>query len=408
MSTAKEDVAHEPLPAAAADSAERSVPRPRSDGGRPPWIRLVRHALAAPLIVYTVTAVLQLVVLHLMIAPGDEGVRGKLLSWDGHWYVDVAHHGYPQGFEYNEDGSLKGSTLAFFPLYPALVRLAHGVTGLGYETAALTVSRLAGAAAAVAVFHLVLRLHGRRAALAATLLVCVQPMAVSMSMAYTEGLFLALAAAALLAARREAWLTAGACGLLAGLTRSTAVAVSAALLVAAGWAMWQRRAVIRRALAGCALGSAGVPLYLLWVAGRTGRLDGWTAIQEAGWNTHWDWGTGTLRFLGDTFQRSDGWVAVSTALLLIATAVGCVVAAMERTWPPLVVYGVLVFVLTVGQTNYYHSKPRLLVPALVALVPLAVALARARTRTAVLVGSALALFGTWHGAYMLTVWHYAI
>jgi hypothetical protein len=172
--------------------------------------------------------------------------------------------------------------------------------------------------------------------------------------------------------------------------------------------MWQRRTVIWRAIAGCALGAAGVPLYLLWVADRTGSLNGWTAIQEAGWNTHWDWGAGTLHFLGDTFQRSDGWVAVSTALLLLATAVGCVVAAMERTWPPLVVYGVLVFVLTVGQTNYYHSKPRLLVPALLALVPLAVALARARTRTAALVGSALALFGTWHGAYMLTVWHYAI
>jgi Dolichyl-phosphate-mannose-protein mannosyltransferase len=367
-----------------------------------------RRVLAAPLALYVATALLQFLVLWLMLGPGDGGVRGKLLSWDGQWYVDVARHGYPHGLQHNDDGSVAGSTLAFFPLYPALIRFCHDLTGLGEETSALTVSRLAGAAAAVVVFHLVARLYDRRAALVVTVLACAQPMAVSLSMAYTEGLFLALAAGALLAAHREAWLAAGVCGLLAGLTRSTAVAVSAALVVAAVAVMWRRRAVEWRAVAGCAIGSCGVPVYLLWVAHRTGRLDGWTVIQRAGWNTRWDWGVQTWRFLSDTFQHADGWVAVSTALLLVATAVASVVAAAERVWPPLVVYGVLVLALTVGQTNYYHSKPRLLVPALLALLPLGVSLSRARPATAVLATASFALFGTWYGAYMLTAWHYAV
>jgi Dolichyl-phosphate-mannose-protein mannosyltransferase len=373
-----------------------------------PWALGVRRALAAPLAVYTATALLQLLVLWLMLDPGDGGIRGKLLSWDGQWYVDVARHGYPHGLQHNDDGSVAGSTLAFFPLYPALIRLCHDVTGLTDETSALTVSRLAGAAAAVAVFHLAASLYDRRTAVVVTVLVCVQPMAVSLSMAYTEGLFLALAAAALLAAHREAWLAAGACGLLAGLTRSTAVAVSAALVVAAGCVMWRRREVVWRAVAGCVVGSCGVPVYLLWVAQRTGRLDGWTLIQRAGWNTRWDWGVQTWRFLGDTFRHSDGWVAISAALLLVATAVATCVAALDHTWPPLLVYGALVLALAVGQTNYYHSKPRLLVPALVALLPLARALTRARPSSAALTTTAFALFGTWYGAYMLTTWHYAV
>lgn len=394
-----------PVPATIAETfvaARRpGVPEPSR------WQRL-RVALLPPLAVYTVTALLQLWMLVLLLSPGQGGVRDKLLSWDAHWYVDVAAHGYPEGLTYDDEGSLTGNTLAHFPLYPLLTRSLHLLTGLPHDTAALVLSRFAGAAAAVAVYHLFLRLYDRRAALVATVLVCTQPMAVSLSMAYTEGLFLAFAAAALLAAHRGAWLLAGVCALFAGLTRSTALALAAALAVAAACHMWRERRIVCRAVAGCALACSGVPAYLGWVAVRTGRIDGWTAVQEAGWNTHWDWGLATWRFVTGTLDGGDGWVPVSTALLLIGTLVLSAVAVMERVWPPLVVYGLLVFAMTVGQTNYYHSKPRLLVPALLALVPVAVALTRARPRVAVLVATALAGFGTWYGAYMLTAWHYAV
>jgi hypothetical protein len=85
-----------------------------------------------------------------------------------------------------------------------------------------------------------------------------------------------------------------------------------------------------------------------------------------------------------------------------------VAAVTHRVWPPLLVYGLIALVLAVGQSGYYHSKPRLLVPVLVILVPLALALARARTRTAALVLAGYALFGLWYGAYLITVWRFAI
>ena len=61
-------------------------------------------------------------------------------------------------------------------------------------------------------------------------------------------------------------------------------------------------------------------------------------------------------------------------------------------------YGLIALVLVLGQGGYYHSKPRLLVPVLLILVPPAIALGRARPRTAALVLSGCAAFGLWSGS----------
>jgi hypothetical protein len=98
---------------------------------------------------------------------------------------------------------------------------------------------------------------------------------------------------------------------------------------------------------------------------------------------------------------------VGTALILVVALVACLLAA-RRTWPPIVAYGLLALVLAVGQAGYYHSKPRLLVPVLLTLVPAAHLAARARPAAAVFGLTAYSLFGLWFGAYMITVWPYAI
>ncbi len=88
--------------------------------------------------------------------------------------------------------------------------------------------------------------------------------------------------------------------------------------------------------------------------------------------------------------------------------VAVVAVVARRLWPPFLGYGLIALVLVLGQNGYYHSKPRLLVPVLVILVPPALALARARTRTAALALTGYALFGLWYGAYLITVWRFAI
>ncbi len=364
-------------------------------------------AAVPPLAVWACALLLQLLMLG-WLGTRPDWLHAALTPWDNQWYVQIAQSGYPHGFSYDASGHLTGNTLAFFPLYPAVIRLVAAVTGLGGQGASVLAAWLASAGAAVAVHRLALRLYGERAALFLVALVFTQPMAVTLWIGYSESLFLLLAAVCLLAAHRQAWLTAGVCALLAGLTRSTGVALALALAVAAVPPMWRARRIDWRAVAGLVIGGLGVPLYIGWVGLRVGKLGAWLTIQSAGWHTAWDWGDATWQFLSSTLQRGSDWVPVSIAVLLIVLAACCATELLHRPWPPLAVYGLLVFALTVGQTNYYHSKVRLLVPALLTLVPLARAFAATDLRRAVPALTVCALFGSWFGAYMLTNWQYAI
>ncbi|MFF4185025.1 hypothetical protein ACFYZ9_17675 [Streptomyces sp. NPDC001691] len=395
------------------DAPHTSPPSPevpgsrlRRQGSSP---RTVWNATWPALAIYGASAVLHLVLLAVMSPADGPGVHAKLLSWDGSLYRDIAQDGYPDSFAHTPSGELTGNNLAFFPAYPALIRIVHTLTGLGYDTAAIVAAHLSMIAALVAVHHLLCRTHDRRTAtVAAVLLACAQPMALAFFMAYSESLFLALAAATLLAAHREAWLTAGFLALLAGLTRPAAAAVALALGVAVLLHLVRERRLLWRPITAVALACAGTPAYLAWVGQRLHQPNAWFAIQQAGWDTRWDNGRAFWDFLGDTFTDADGWVPVSTAVLLLALIVATALAWRRGTWPPLLVYGTGILVLTLAQSNYYHCKLRLVVPALVFLIPLARALGRTHARTAAIVLSAASLFGCWYGAYMLTTWHYAI
>ncbi|MBC9725164.1 mannosyltransferase family protein [Streptomyces sp. TRM68367] len=392
------------------DPAPRTEP---SDAAPPalPYRKQLHHlarAVRFPLGVYAASLLLHLVTLAAMNPPNGPGVRDRLLTWDAQWFLDVAQHGYARDFSFTADG-LSGSNLAFFPAYPFTIRAVHTVTGLSYETAGLVASHLALTAALICVHRLMLRLYDRRTAHIATVLVaCAQPMALVFLMAYSESLFLALAAGALLAIHRKAWMTAGVLTLLAGLTRPVAVALIVALGVAVLLHMRRECRVTWRPLTALLLSYCGTPAYLIWVGVRTGQADAWFRIQEAGWGTRWDNGAAFTRFLVETVRQGGGWVAVSTAVLVLALVAATALAWYGKTWPPLAVYGTVILITTLGQSNYYHSKLRLVIPALVFLIPAARALARVRTTTAIVTLAVASLFGCWYGAYMLTVWQYAI
>ncbi|MER7280948.1 mannosyltransferase family protein [Dactylosporangium sp. NPDC000244] len=367
--------------------------------------------IAFPLGIYALSRLVQLALLWWM-SPDDK-IRDRLLAWDGGHFVRVAEEGYPTGYSYDGEGHLTGNGLAFFPGYPMTVRLVHLITRLDYGTAAITVSWIAGGVAAVLLCALGTRLYDERTGLALTALFCVQPMSMALSMGYSEALFTAFVVGMLLCAHRGAWLLAGVLGLAAGLTRPTGAAAAIALAVAAVIAIVNKRRAaagdgVWKPILGAVVALAGVPAYLLWVGLRVGDLRAWFDIQTAGWGTTFDYGDSTLTFLRDAFKAGDGWIQVSIAWMLIGVVILAVVALVRRVWPPLAVYGLIVLVLVLGQAGYYHSKPRLLVPALLILVPPAVALGRARPRTAALVLAACGAFGLWYGSYLITVWHYAI
>jgi hypothetical protein len=322
-----------------------------------------------------------------------------------------------------------GNGFAFYPLFPLLIR---GVASLGLvpADASLIVSGLAGLVAGGLVYLLGVALWSRRVGLILTMLVCAQPMSVSLAMGYTEGLFLALVAGTLLAAHQRIWWLAGLLGTAAALTRPTGAAVALALAVAALllWRISRRAAfptgsappwfadkgpVTRRELlwACCAAAAALVagPLFLVWVGWRVGEWDAWFKVQTAGWGSTFDGGQSVVLFLYDTLRGGTGMVEMVTAWLIIIALALCLVAAFDRVWPPLLVFGITALVLALGQAGYWHSKPRLLVPVLLlACVPMAHGLAKAPPRVATAVLVLWSAFGLWFGAYMITIWPFTI
>ncbi|MFI6072851.1 hypothetical protein ACIA5C_14815 [Actinoplanes sp. NPDC051343] len=394
---------------------EKSVERaPAAGGGESLWRTAgAWRGVGVAFGIYVLTRVVQLVMLAwLNHSAGHEGgVRGRLLVWDAGWFLKVATTGYPHGYTEDMAGRLQGNELAFFPLYPMLIKL-FAVFGTTPETAAIAVSWVASAGAALGLYLLGTSLYNRRTGYALAAICLTAPVSIVFSMAYSEGVFLAFVAGMLVAAHRRVWWAAGLLGLAAALTRPTGAAAALALAVAAlievGRIRRERDASIWPPIAAAAVALAGVPAFLVWVGNRVGDPAAWFRIQAAGWGTSFDYGTSTIKFVSETLADGDGWVPISVALILIAAAVAALVALAGKPWLPLAVYGVVAMVLVYGQAGFYHSKPRLLVPVLLTLLPAAIAAGRARPRVAVLSITAWATFGLWYGAYLVAVWPYTI
>jgi Mannosyltransferase (PIG-V) len=395
-----EDEAVETAPASADDSLWRTAGK---------W-----RGLTAAFLIFLLTRIGQLLMLIWLssAAHDDGGLRGRLLVWDAGWFLKVAVTGYPHGYTYDMAGRLSGNELAFFPLYPMLIRLAAAF-GVNSGTAAIGVSWVASIGLAAALYLLGTSLYNKRTGLALVAICCSAPVSVVFSMAYSEALFLALVAGMLVAAHRRVWWAAGLLGLAAALTRPTGAAAALALAVAAVLEVRRIRrdavpASIVPPIAAAVVALAGMPAFLTWVGLRVGDPSAWFRIQAAGWGTSFDYGASTVKFLAGTLSTGDGWVPVSVALILLAALVAAVVALIGKPWLPLAVYGVVAMVLVYGQAGFYHSKPRLLVPVLLTLLPAAIAAGRARPRVAVLSITAWAAFGLWYGAYLVAVWPYTI
>ncbi|WP_411977144.1 hypothetical protein [Streptomyces solicathayae] len=327
-------------------------------------------------------------------------------SWDSDWYTRIAAHGYGRTL-YWPDGAVQ-SDLAFFPLYPGLVRGVSAVLPVAGGTAGLLVSWTAAGAAAWGVYLVGERLQGRTTATWLVVLWGLLPHSIVLSMAYTEPVMTALAAWSLYALLTRRWLWAGALAALAGLSRPSGIAVAAAVLAAAGWELWRRRGrAAGRLWAAAALAPSGWLAYVVWVGVRRGDpLGGYFAVQD-GWTSRFDFGAGALRFVRDMLTRPTQF---GFAMALVITAAGVLLFALlaladraHRPPLPVLVYTGVLVLITVGGSGFFESKPRFLLPAFPLLLPLACALTKARPRAAVAVTAALAGLSFCYGVYALTL-----
>ncbi|WP_246212730.1 hypothetical protein [Streptomyces abyssomicinicus] len=388
--------------------APSSPPGPPASGGR------ARRTVPTVVTALGLFAAARLTgVLFLALLARAEGRDTTTLlgrTWDSLWYIGIATEGYGEVREYSR---LVLNDLAFFPLYPWLIRGVCALLPVSGGAAGLLIAWTAAGAAACGIYRIGRRMHGRGVGVALVVLWGLTPHSVVLSLAYTEPLLTALAAWALYATLTGRWLWAGALACLAGLSRPNGLAVAAAVAVAAGWhavtLLRQRRASFHslwKPLAGTALAPLGWVGFVLWAGLREGDpLGGYLAVQRR-WGSAFDFGRGNLEFAGHLLRHPDKLLfTVALAVVLLALLLlGLLVA--DRAPLPLVVYSAVLVLITVGGSGYFASKPRFLLPAFPLLLPLAAALtrtARARPWHATLVVAALAGLSFAYGAYLVVM-----
>lgn len=216
--------------------------------------------------------------------------------YDSTWYLDLARNGYQPP----ADLLHQQSNLAFFPLFSWLVRAgaallpaAARASETGSYLVALALAN-ACALAGLALVYLVVRdgFGDARLARRTVLYLLLFPAGFFLSCAYTESLYLALAAATFFFAQRERWGAAAATGFLLGLTRSTGVLLAPALvLLYLSQRGWSLRRVRWDALA-VAAAPAGLAAHAAHLALLTGdplalfhAQVGWRRTLATPWRT---------------------------------------------------------------------------------------------------------------------------
>ncbi|HEX2912180.1 MAG TPA: mannosyltransferase family protein [Chloroflexia bacterium] len=289
--------------------------------------------------------------------------------WDGDWYKDIAAQGY-----WSE------SSVAFYPLFPHLIRwfgfvMALGHPGLAvYKVAGLLISSLASLVNCLLLYRLAaIEYKDEQVARTGVLYLLIFPTAFFMIAPYTESLFLALALGAFYAARTNRWWVALLLATLAVLTKNQGVVVPLALLVEfihqRGW-NWRRNWRWWPAF-----GLPFLPLlgWIVWIAIGLGRSNTFFSAQSY-WKRYfsWPWQTMSDAFV-HLFQDKDSLVEqnLRTPFMDLLLAVAFILLLIPAIWlttrvklrPAYLLYFALCLVIPMFAPSSFsilHAMPRYL------------------------------------------------
>jgi hypothetical protein len=204
-------------------------------------------------------------------------------AWDSAWYFDIAQGGY----DFRPDAQ---SNIAFFPLYPLLMRAVafpFGGTDRALWIGGIVISYVCFFVALVLLHRLTERMVGDREAARRTVLyIAVFPFSFPFARVYSESLFLCVSVAAIWCATLGRWSWAGMLGALAALTRPNGVLVAVplglmALQGAGSWGNLWRRTLPLLAVPG------GLWAYCVYVYHLSGDPFAWLNAQA-----HWGYSIG--------------------------------------------------------------------------------------------------------------------
>ncbi|MCD7438762.1 hypothetical protein K4B79_11070 [Streptomyces lincolnensis] len=326
-------------------------------------------------------------------------------QWDADWYLGIADHGYAHDLGTRYDAN----NLAFFPLYPYLMKAIAVITPGSRASTGLAIAVVSSFVAAWGVFKVGDHLHGRRTGILLTTLWAALPAGLVQWMGYTESLFTACAAWSLYAVLTGRWLSAATLAVCAGLTRPTGIAVAAAVsltgLLTLLLTLRRHHRFEPRVLAAAIVAPLGWCGYVGWVGLRVGRWDGYFAVQRL-WHNELDGGGYTLRRMRELLLNNPTpqLFLVMVTLTLLAAAVLFVLSVWDRQPFALLVFTGVLLVIVLGSAGVYFPRARFLLPAFPLLLPLALHLSRASARYRALMLTAALTCGGYGSAYMALVW----
>ena len=380
---------------------------------RRPRLPALDQTILAAISAYAVArlAALLAIVVASQLHGGDlDTLLGKS---DGVWYLGIARHGYgalPQLAA--QRVYTDHSSLAFFPLYPLLIRL-FALPDVPYLVAALLVTAIAGVVAAGLIAAWARPLVGDRGAVALVAAWSLLPSSAVFDMAYSEALFVAAAAGCLLALQRRHWISAALAAVVGGLTRPTGGALVLAVVIAAGLEVWRQRHLDPRVAAAVVLAPLGLGIALLHVSLAMGRWDGWFWLESTVWRSGFDGGRSAASAMwsfvtgGPTVHHLP-LVMSSLVVIAFVALTAWAVTGRRQLRAPEVAYPVTAGVLGIGERGYFYVKPRLLLVGYPVLLPVARRMAGLPTRSLVALGVPLLLAASVYNAYLVVYWPKAL
>lgn len=315
-----------------------------------------------------------------MLSWMTDDIWGALTKWDARYYVAIAKDGY------FDSGINADETLAFFPGFPMVMRLVHMLTGIDFAVAGMLVNLLFTVVMAVGVMNL------SKHPVAAAFVVTSAPMSTVFMMPYTEALFGALAVWALVMLLRRNWLAVAALIFLLSFVRLTAIAFVPVLVACV--LLWGRKDW-RAWLA--LLSPAPLVGYLVWASSHLQPWGGYFGIQSEHWNSQFDFGQATMRWLLEESWKAE-YLGYRLTTLAIVGAVVVLVCGWRMQWPVWLFCASLAGNVLLSD-GIMHSRPRLLLPVALMMVPWL-------TQWWLVAG--WVLFGAWFSAHMLAVFPWAL
>jgi hypothetical protein len=271
--------------------------------------------------------------------------------WDGPQYLLIAQHGYGATGD-------RRLALAFFPLYPWMIRAITFIVGNAVASAFL-ISTVASVVAAIALERLFAIDYPPRLARRAVWFLFIFPTSYFLHTDYSESLFLALAAVSFLAARRERWVESGGVGALAAMTHPNGILLMPALGVEALTGWWRTRRFDWRWLwiGAVALG-LGVQMLVNYRV--TGDPIAFMRLERSHWSNHlvapWR-GIATSVHVMRTFGPNNANMIGMQVLFYLAVALAGTIAAAVILRPSYAVWMALNWLLIASQA-WDISAPR--------------------------------------------------